>query len=186
MSVERVVLPGQALEWSPQTAAAVAALVVLVWALLDGQVFWPTWPLWVIAALLVLGLVTDQLARGQVMRRAARGRALRESAQPVAATTAMVVTVWHLTHASSSWPTWPLWVVAALLGLGLIAAVRTARPSDARCHSCAGKVQPADMSIDATPTASMPRDAEREGCWVALRRRLSRASARLRKEYPTQ
>jgi signal transduction histidine kinase len=122
MSVERAVRPGQALEWSPQTVAAVAALVVLVWALLDGQAFWPTWPLWVIAALLGLGLAADQLARGQVMRRSVRGWAIRRSAQPVAATAAMVVAVWHLSHASSSWPTWPLWVVAGLLGLGLVAA----------------------------------------------------------------
>jgi signal transduction histidine kinase len=115
MSVERTGRHGQAVHRSAQTTsaqtiAAVAALVVLIYAFSTDQYFTPRWPLTVTAVLLGLGLAAARLARGQAQR----------SAQSVAAVAALVVLTWGLSIAYLS-PKWPLAVIAVLLGLGLVA-----------------------------------------------------------------
>ena len=96
-----------------QLAAAIAALLVLVWALADG--FWPVEPLWTIAGLLALGLLAGPLAQ------LAGARPVHGYAQPAAAFAALLVVTFELPDAHPSWPVSPLWVVALLLGLGLAA-----------------------------------------------------------------
>ena len=96
-----------------QPVAAIAALLVLVWALADG--FWPTWLLWTIAGVLALGLLAGPLAQlGGV-------RPVQRYAQGAAAFAALLVVGFGLPDAHPSWPLSPLWVVALLLGLGLAA-----------------------------------------------------------------
>jgi signal transduction histidine kinase len=96
-----------------QPVAAVAALLVLMWALSDG--FWPTWPLWTIAGLLVLGLFAGPVAR------LAGGGPMQWLAQPVAAVAALLVLTFWLPNARASWHVSPPVVIAFLLGLGLVA-----------------------------------------------------------------
>ncbi len=96
-----------------QPVAAIAALLVLFWALSDG--FWPSWPLWTIAGLLVLGLFTGPVAW------LARGRPAHPLAQPAAAGAALIFLTLWMPNARASWHVSPLVVVACLLGLGLVA-----------------------------------------------------------------
>jgi signal transduction histidine kinase len=93
----------------PQPITAIAALLVLVWALADGV--WPSWPLWTIAGLLAVGLLA----------RLADDRSVQTYAQPAAAFAALLVVSFALPDVRRSWPLSPLWIVALLLGLGLIA-----------------------------------------------------------------
>ena len=113
MSAERAGWRGQAWQRSAQPIAAVMALVVLIWALSDG--FWPTWPLWTIAALLGLGLLAGPLAQ------LVSDRPVHKFGQLAAAVAALLVLAFWLPDAHSAWPISPLWVVALLLGLGLVA-----------------------------------------------------------------
>ncbi|HTU95494.1 MAG TPA: histidine kinase [Solirubrobacteraceae bacterium] len=122
MSVELAEQRGHVVRWPAQRVAALAALVVLIWALFSPQAFWPRWPLWLSAVLLALGLVADQLAVSTVWGRSPRARAMRRCAQPAAAVAALLVAVWDLSHAFPYWPTWPLWVAGGLLCSGLAAA----------------------------------------------------------------
>ncbi len=122
MVVERPGRPAHALGWSGHTLGAGAALVVLISILLQRQVYWSKWPLWIMAVLLGVGMVTEQVAGSQVMRGSVRDELARRYAQPVAAIAAILIAIWDLSHASSSWRPSLLWVVVAVLGLGLSAA----------------------------------------------------------------
>jgi signal transduction histidine kinase len=115
-SAERTGRRGRAGQTFAQPIAAAAALLVLIWALSDG--FWPTWPLWTIAALLGLGLLAGPLARlagGQAVQGSAH------SAHTVTAVATLLVLTFWLPNAHSRWQISPLWVIALLLGLGLLA-----------------------------------------------------------------
>jgi signal transduction histidine kinase len=96
-----------------QPVAAATVLLVLIWALSDGV--WPTWPLWTIAAVLVLGLVAGPLAP---LTGIGPGR---RSAQPAAAFLSLLILSFALPDAHPGWPVSPLWIVAFLLGGGLVA-----------------------------------------------------------------
>jgi signal transduction histidine kinase len=126
VSVERTRWRGQAVPRFAQPVAAVAALLVLIWALSDG--FWPTWPLWTIAVLLGLGLGTFALASSQAVRR---------FAQPVAAVAVLVFLTFWLPKPHSDWLISPLWVIVLLLGLGLVADPLARLTSRAAVHSFA-------------------------------------------------
>jgi signal transduction histidine kinase len=96
-----------------QPVAAVTALLVLLWALSNG--FWPTWPLWTIAGLLVAGLFAGPVAR------LAGGWPMHRLAQPLAAVAALLVLTFWLPNARAGWDVSPPVVVASVLGLGLVA-----------------------------------------------------------------
>jgi signal transduction histidine kinase len=94
-----------------QPVAAVVALLICVWGLLDGV--WPTWPVWTIIAVLVCALLGTPRARRH-------GNRLWETvAHPAAAFTALVLVAFALPDGHGSWPLSPLWVVALVLGSGL-------------------------------------------------------------------
>ena len=106
---------------SAQPIAAIAALLVIFWALSHG--FWPTWPLWTIVGLLALGLFAGPVAW------LVRGRPVQPLAQPAAAVAALLFLSLWMPNARASWHASPLVVVAALLGLGpRRQSDRTARP----------------------------------------------------------
>ena len=114
VSAESATRRGRAISGAyAQPAAAVTALLVLLWALVNG--FWPAWPLWTIAGLLVLGLFAGPFAR------LAGGRPVHRLAQPVAAVAALLVLSFWLPNARAGWHVSPPVVVAVLLGLGLVA-----------------------------------------------------------------
>ena len=107
---------GQAVRRSVQTVAAIAALVVLIYALSTDQYFLPRWPLSVTAVLLGLGLVADQLP--QLLSR----QELQSSVRAAAAVAALVVLIYALMNEQYFQSRWPLGVTAVLLGLGLAAS----------------------------------------------------------------
>lgn len=118
----------RAVQGAVQAVAAFAALLALFWALSGPHYFSPMAPLWAIAVLLGLGLVSDPLARlasGRTAHGSVSGRAVQRFAQPVASVAALLALFWELL-APHSWfsqisPMGPLWAIAVFLGLGLAA-----------------------------------------------------------------
>ena len=112
--LERVGRDDRGTRTPAQPAAAIAALVVLVYALTLAYNP-PRWPLTVTAAVIAAGFLT-----GRLVQRSG-GRAAQSAVHTVAAVAALAV----LSHALSTdpWfaPRWPLTVTAVLLGLGLVA-----------------------------------------------------------------
>ncbi len=103
----------QAIARFAQPVAALAALLAVFWGLADG--FWPTWPLWTVAGLLVLGLLAGPLTA------MLDHRAIPQLALPVAGLAALLVLSLWLPAAHAGGAVQPAWVIAFLLDLGLVA-----------------------------------------------------------------
>ena len=101
-----------------QLVAAIAALVVLIFALADGVR--PQAPLWALVALLAGGLLARGLLAGPLTRLAG-GRTLHTYALSATACAAMLFVSFELPDDRPGWPISPLWIVALVLGLGLAA-----------------------------------------------------------------
>jgi signal transduction histidine kinase len=175
---------GEPAPGSAQTAAAAAALVVLIWPLASEPSLSPRWPLSVIGVLLGLGLVAGQRAAGQRPRR---------FTPTVAAVAALLVVIWTLSSEPYLSPKWPLSLIAALLGLGLAAAqlVQLAgRPREKVLSQRVdelSRTRSGALSVQATELRRIERDLHdgAQARLVALSMKLGRAEDRYRDDPET-
>ena len=116
--------------------AAVAAILVLIWALTGSPTFWPVWPLLGLAlvggldAWLVLATAPwseSDLARGADLRALRRRRQLVVTAGALGVINAVLVGVWLAAGGGYFWPAWPILgsaLAVALKALPFTAALR--------------------------------------------------------------
>jgi signal transduction histidine kinase len=179
-------LRSQAGHGSAQTVAAVAALLVFIFALSTDRYVWPRWPLTLTAVFLALGLIAGRLAQ------LADVKAITRSAPAVAELAALVVLISGLSNSAAS-PRWPLAVIAVLLGLGLVAgplAQLASRPREEVLFDRVNELsrtRRGAVDVQATELRRIERDLH-DGAQVrlvALSMKLGRAEERYRDDAET-
>ena len=176
----------QAVHRFAQPVAAIAALLVLIYALshLHGS---PRGPLLATAALLGLGLVVARLAQ------LAGNQTLSRSAQTVAAIVVLGVLAIALPSGPFYAPRWPLLIPAVILGIGLVAdpLARLAGRPDKKVLSRRvdelSRTRRGALDVQASELRRIERDLHdgAQARLVALSMKLGRAEERYRDDAET-
>jgi signal transduction histidine kinase len=167
---------------SANAVAALAAVVVVAYALSSDRYLRPQWPLWSTAAILGLGFLAGRLA--QLTGREAAQRL----AQTVASATAIGVLIFALIFAGELVPTWPFVMLTGVLGLGLVADPLTQRATGPREEVLSQRVaelsrtRSGALDVQASELRRIERDLHdgAQARLVSLSMKLGRAEDRYR------
>jgi signal transduction histidine kinase len=154
--------------------AALAALLLVIWALTGAGYFWPRW------AWFGFVLPLSLLAAFRWVRRHPKRRFGSEAVACFAVLAVANVVIWVMSGAGYFWPVWPLMALAVLLGLQRIAPRRRERELEVRVDELT-RTRAGVVDVQASELRRIERDLHdgAQARLVALSMQIGRAEERL-------